>query len=266
MRHVILHHHIFKNAGSSLDFALSRQFGDAFCELHHETGVLSLGFILDFLVGNPAIRALSSHHSHGCCLREEAEARGIRILNMIFIRDPIERTASIYQYYRRVDGPGLFEDAAKELSYSGFVSFLIADHPYMIDNPQANQIANGGFYARPPAEHDLNRAQTRIQDFAMAAPVERFDDAMASFEYFAAPALKPTNLNLAYRRQNVSQHESRGLIASLPMVTRRWLTERSRLDARLHRFAEEELRRRIAATPDFTVRLSDFRARCAILP
>ena len=42
MRHVILHGHIFKNAGTSFDWSLERSFGEAFVD-HREDKLMREG-------------------------------------------------------------------------------------------------------------------------------------------------------------------------------------------------------------------------------
>jgi len=55
MRHIILHHHIFKNAGMTLDFSLKRQFGDAFANIHDATsdGMVDETMLFDYLDRHP---------------------------------------------------------------------------------------------------------------------------------------------------------------------------------------------------------------------
>jgi len=45
MRHVLVHAHIFKNAGTTFDFSLSRFFGHDFVD-HPKTGNFSLAGII----------------------------------------------------------------------------------------------------------------------------------------------------------------------------------------------------------------------------
>jgi hypothetical protein len=68
IRSIILHRHIFKNAGSSLDSALKNFYGEAYSEYHSSlspNGRVYPHELFDFLDLNPNLIALSSHHFHG---------------------------------------------------------------------------------------------------------------------------------------------------------------------------------------------------------
>jgi hypothetical protein len=102
MRHVILHHHIFKNAGTTLDFSLQRQFGAGFSGLHNEQhGVVSAGAVIDFLDQNPDLKALSSHDFH---TQDFGHGDRYRFFNLALVRRPLARMLSIYTYGRQSDG------------------------------------------------------------------------------------------------------------------------------------------------------------------
>ena len=64
---IILHRHIFKNAGSSLDWALQNYFGEGFAEFHasNEDGRIFPHELFDFLDLHEGVVAISSHHFHG---------------------------------------------------------------------------------------------------------------------------------------------------------------------------------------------------------
>lgn len=116
MRHVILHHHIFKNAGSTLDYSLRRQFGCDFASLDDERhGVVNGAMLLDRLEGDTAIRAISSHHlgakRYGTALRHGR----YRFFHFALVRRPMARFLSIYKFYRRAEFDNIFAKSAKEL-------------------------------------------------------------------------------------------------------------------------------------------------------
>ena len=64
MKNVILHGHIFKNAGTTLDWALERSFGKGFVNYRGD-GLRrgeGLANIRDILAKQPGLQAISSHH------------------------------------------------------------------------------------------------------------------------------------------------------------------------------------------------------------
>ena len=65
MPHVIFHHHIFKNAGSTLDYSLARQFPGLFMHLEDGGNPIAPEFLIKFLDANPHAKAISSHNFGG---------------------------------------------------------------------------------------------------------------------------------------------------------------------------------------------------------
>lgn len=261
MRHIILHHHFFKNAGSSLDFALSRQFGDGFASLHDASGWVSNEQMAMFLNRSPGIRAVSSHHT----LAQNFSVPGVWFFNFALVRRPLPRLISTYRFLQRSDGP--LSDLAQGTSFREFVRALIEHYPNMVDSPQVMAFARNGFYSRPTSDADLAIARARYAEFSLCAPVERFDEAMVTVEYFNSLVFLPKGLDLAYVPQNVGPigAEFDDFEKMLGPELFEWLSSRLARDEALWNFANAELDRRVSATPDFAAKLVAFKERCAAL-
>ena len=266
MRHVLLHHHIFKNAGTTLDFALERALGEEFSTIHAEieTGVVNKNKLLDFLNRNPKIKAVSSHHFHAQEYDLYLREHHYRIFNLALVRRSIIRLLSIYKQYRRSVGAAPLYLAA-ERSLSDFMNLLIARYPHFVDNPQVNIFANYGFYCRAVSYDDLMKAQARFSSFALCAPVERLEEAMVVLEYTLTPICEPHQPNLAYLPQNVSQQlpDEENLRNLIGTENFDWLQRVNAHDEALREAADKELNRKIEVVPNFEQRLHDFRRRCA---
>ncbi len=63
MRSVILHYHIYKNAGMSIEETLDRNFGERFCRLDTDdpNGHVTNDDLLAYLNRNAHVQAISSH-------------------------------------------------------------------------------------------------------------------------------------------------------------------------------------------------------------
>src|ERR1035437_7651830 len=63
MRYLILHYHIYKNAGMSIEDTLDRNFGERFCRLDtaDRNGRIANVDLLAYLNENAHVLALSSH-------------------------------------------------------------------------------------------------------------------------------------------------------------------------------------------------------------
>jgi hypothetical protein len=98
-RNVILHSHIFKNAGSTFDWSLKRNFGERFVDHRDDEAMLSgkMEHLDQFLSGHPQVVALSSHRIHF----RVSGWNQLRFHVVRILRDPIERARSVYNFDRQ---------------------------------------------------------------------------------------------------------------------------------------------------------------------
>ena len=101
MRFVVVHYHIFKNAGSTVEQILEREFAGAFARLHGPTPDATIDGedLAAFLQDHPSVRAVTSHH-----LRYPApEIRNVVLFDCCFVRHPLDRLDSLYSYFQKID-------------------------------------------------------------------------------------------------------------------------------------------------------------------
>ncbi|WP_346839863.1 sulfotransferase family 2 domain-containing protein [Microbulbifer sp. SAOS-129_SWC] len=136
MRYVIAHGHMFKNAGTSFDSALRSAFGEEGFLDHRDDESMRKGgvaYLNKFLSANSQIKAISSHH---LCSPLPAEAE-VSYLPVYFLRDPIERVVSVYNFERKQPISSLGSKMAKELGLLDYVRWrLQPDVPPTIRNFQ----------------------------------------------------------------------------------------------------------------------------------
>ena len=131
-RKVILHGHMFKNAGTSVDKLLLNNFGKGFVD-HRDDVKMQHGkqtYLIDFLQKNKKIRALSSHHLP---LPLEPVA-DIDLLFIIMLRHPIVRVGSVYRFEKiqKRDTPGAI--AAKKYNFQDYIRWRLDARPVVISN------------------------------------------------------------------------------------------------------------------------------------
>jgi hypothetical protein len=199
MRFVVLHYHIFKNAGSTIENMLDRNFGERFCRLDtaDPDGKLSNDVLLSYLRTNSRIEAFSSHH-----LRHPVPAaQGFLFFDLCFLRDPLDRIRSIYDYLREKPRPGdPVSDLAGKWRLPEFIPRVIETMPFQVNDVQVNLLANAGDYDHPPGQIDFDRAVKRMLETAWLGVVDQFNESIVGGRNLLEPvfpglvcAVQPVN-------------------------------------------------------------------------
>jgi hypothetical protein len=178
MRLVILHYHIFKNAGSTIEDILDHSFGERFARLDTRAGegLISNPDLVRFFDGRPNLRAFSSHQIR----HPLPEAAGYLFFDICFLRDPIDRIRSIYTYFRRRPNPAdPMSDLANRATLGDFIAGMIRDFPLFVKNVQVNLLACGGDSDEPEAR-DLDLATERMMATSFLGVVDGFGQSVAA--------------------------------------------------------------------------------------
>ncbi len=264
-RDVIVLNHFFKNAGSTLVWALRRSFGTRFADYRRLKcrDAWSNEALLDFLRDEPDVRAVEIHH-YPCGLLRDAE---FALHNILFLRHPLDRLRSTYDFYRQhppAEGPLI--SAARENDLPGFLRHLLSleQHPSL----HSQQVRRLCRLDRTPGRDDLALAVAMVRGMQVPGLVERFDDSAVLGE--VALRARFAELDLSYVPRNVSAGRPDTLAERMDQLADQIgralyddLVERNALDLELLSETERELDRRIAATDDFEALKADFLARCA---
>jgi len=267
-RYVIVHYHIFKNGGSTIEHILERAFPGRFATVHGSDpdATLDAPLLVEFLRQNTGIAAVSSHH-----LRyPKPLSRQTVFFDWCFLRDPLARLYSTYNHLRRGDADSLCARWARSYNPRQFAMRLIDEAPHQVSEVQVTQLANAGAFTRPADERDLERATAVIREMAVPGLVEMFDESLVVAEHFLRPAFP--NLRLEYIPQNVSQATPVAPAESREYWEGLWgkelyqrLLRMNEMDRELVRRAKREILRRLDLVPRAAGKLADLRSRCARL-
>ena len=258
MRFVILHYHIFKNAGSTIENILDAYFGERFCRLDtpDPNACISNSAVLSHLESNPQIGAISSHQ-----IRHPVPmAPGFLFFDLCFLRDPLDRIGSIYHYLREkpVENDPL-SDLAIRCDLRDFIIRVMEHMPQYVDNVQVNLLANGTSGYRSPSQQDFDCAVERMLDTSFLGVVDCFDESLVAGQYLLNPvfpgfdcAQPPVNasqrLGESFSSRLSSMEESCGeqVFAELQRL--------NALDSELVSRARAEVARRLEMVPDASIR------------
>jgi hypothetical protein len=203
------------------------------------------------------MKAISSHQFR----YPVPQAPGYLFFDLCFLRDPIDRIRSMYDYFRQKPVPGEpASDLAREQSIGGFIAGLVEHHAYRASNVQVNMLANG-VVNDPPAESDLIRATEVMLQTSFLGVVDCFNESLIAGQH----CLRPVFPNLAPAQQpaNVSSGPDSATEfkrACDPDVYAE-LVRLNTLDSELVNRARAEVRRRFAMVPDGPARLRELQER-----
>lgn len=122
-RTVVLHYHLFKNAGTSVDHMLKAHFGPAWVTAEFSmAGNDNTRAVQDWIADNPEAHAFSSHTMVGPLPRVE----GVDIIPVIILRNPLARIASAYRFERKQEADTWGAELAKTHDFEGYVQTRLA--------------------------------------------------------------------------------------------------------------------------------------------
>jgi hypothetical protein len=269
MRRIILHGHIFKNAGTTFDWSLARSFAGGFVEDRQDDEMRARGreHIAALVESRESLVALSSHHMP----RDLPRLKGVRFEPVYLLRHPLERMRSAYDFERkqRIDTPGSL--AAKSKSFRDYVEWRMQNNvSRTIRNYQTLYLA--GHHRRASnakiAVKFFSAAIETLRKVQLVGLVELYDESMVLFE----TALRESfpEIDLSYVSQNVSRKKRRqeepgsavaATLQALGNLQQQVIDENS-YDLALYQLVKSRLTSQMAAIDDFDDRLAEFRRRC----
>lgn len=261
VRFVLLHYHFFKNAGTTVEDILAHSFFENYARFDSEDFDGSVGHaeLISFLQRHPRMKVVSSHQFR-FPLPEEP---GFVFFDLCFLRDPIDRIRSMYDYFRQKPIPGEpASELARDQPVGGFIRGLVEEHSYRVSNVQVNMLANG-IVNDLPVEADLDRAIEVMLQTSFLGVVDLFSESLIAGQYRMRPVFP--SFALAQQRANVSSGRDSATKfkqACDPDVYAE-LVRLNVLDIELLNRARVEVERRFALVPDRVDRLRELREQIA---
>jgi hypothetical protein len=253
VRYVILHYHILKNAGSTIEEILVNSFWENFHRFDTSDRDASIqnAELVSFVESHPGLKAVTSHQ-----IRHPVPVvPGYIFLDCCFLRDPIDRIKSMYEYFRDKPVAGdPVSECARGLGLGEFVQRLVDEIPWYANDVQVNLLANG-IANDTPNRLDLERAAQRMLETSFLGVVDCFNESLAAGQYFLSPLFP--SLDCAQPAVNVSRSVGRSLTDRKEEVREACdariytkLLELNALDRDLVERARAEVRRRFEMIPD----------------
>ena len=180
-RTIILHYHLFKNAGTSLDRILQKNFPDRWVTREFpRNGGNNSALVADWIRAERRAVAFSSHTMLG----PVPAVPGVRIISVIVLRDPVARIVSAYRFERRQSADTLGAQMAKDHDLEGYVRGRLAI-------PGDRQCRNFQTYRLasfvPGPEPELDRAMRALDVVSLVGLVERFGESITRLGEIVRP-------------------------------------------------------------------------------
>ncbi|MCU0552960.1 MAG: tetratricopeptide repeat protein [Leptolyngbya sp. Prado105] len=265
-RIVLVHHHIFKNAGTSFNHALEKAFGDRFLEYDLPgSQVVTTARLADFIQEHPEALAVSGHH----IALPTPQSDALQTLSTVLIRKPLARVRSIYEFERKQNAQTEGAVMAKQLDFKAFVAWRLDTSPHVFCNYQVLYCSRTdnlvGKYA--PTEQDLELALENLKGCLAVGTVERYSEflMMAQYAldaYHSGIVLKNLHLNVtakpaAAAEPRMSTRDK--LLEELGADLVQQLEEQNQLDTRLYEFANQQVDNWLAEQGEAKARYFDIK-------
>mgnify|MGYP002628374365 CR=1 FL=1 len=179
MRTILLHYHLFKNAGTSLDHLLQENFADQWVTREF-AGQNNTAQVRKWIEDTPDAVAFSSHTMMGPL----PQVPGVQIISMMLLRDPISRIRSAYRFEHKQVSDGFGAVLARHTSYDGYVRVRLA----MPWDRQCRSFQTWRLASLVPGEgSELERAKEAVDRLSLVGRVEAFDDFLEQLQALVEP-------------------------------------------------------------------------------
>ncbi len=241
-RPVVVHYHIFKNAGTSVDAMLQKSFGEQWSPFEgaHASDVQSSSAIGAFLRARPEIAAVSTHLGRPPLPWPEC-------LPIVFLRHPILRAWSVYEFTRQ-DTSQPYSKVARQQSFADYIRWALdgGGNGIVVRNYQVVHLSDASFrtadlYQTDANTDDLRQSCDLLAEWGVVGIVERFEASCALFQAAygkLAPALnfEPYWLNRSNAKSSTVEQQLTDIQNEIGESLYNELLERNELDMMLYQF------------------------------
>lgn len=220
--------HIFKNSGTTVNFQLKKFYGPN--ELRHENdgkiGGIKFQDRIGAVVADDALKALSGHFTFNRVSQSLAQHGVTDVKYFSFVRDPVRRVVSMYNYSRTLPD-SRHHDVARDHDLDGFIRKLLDESPKLISNHQTACLSHD-------ATRTFEAAKSTISDYftfvGLAENIGATNDAcMANFGFAFDNSV----------RRNVS--ESTAKVSDITPETLARLQDLNQEDQRLYDYVHAQV-------------------------
>lgn len=185
----IIHHHIFKNSGTSFDKILELNFGkQAFFEDSKFPFFRYTSFQVEKIINSlKEYKSISSHQFPHPYTNEYDLVKTKSIYSITFLRDPITRVKSIYSFKKKNNDPSITSKNAQKYNFKDWLAHSIEDQfeRVHVSNSQCSFFSidcNGKPIKRKDGTsfiYDMDIAKKQLSKFFFCGITEDFDESIS---------------------------------------------------------------------------------------
>jgi len=241
-RSVLVHYHLFKNAGTSVERILRNSYGERWVKFDKaEPGAKISGAEMQaYIEANPTIKAVSSHQ-----LVPAMPQGDFTVTPLVFLREPLARVKSAYlfEWQKQL---GLEEPKGPLGDY--IEEKFMQKHTSVIANFQVSRLSNTDYvdtclHITRYEEKLLLNAKEFVDQLPFFGLVDRFADSLELMRYHTASGFP--ELKIEEHRENVLQHTDQSQEQRIDSLRREIgnglfdeLCVRNRFDMQLYSYAQ----------------------------
>ena len=265
-RNILIHTHIFKNAGTTFDGSLEDNFKHRFID-HREDDLIRNNpkFLKEYLIKNSLVKAFSSHSIY----YKLADFDDVNLHYVYFLRHPIERMKSIYTFEKKQpEENSIGAQMAKKLSFNEYLLWRMQDGtPGTIRNGQTVFLSADGL-GMVDMKQKFAMALENLNISPLVGVVDRYDESMVVFEEHLKQFFP--KIDLSYIRKNVTDDDTRSLVKDkvkiilqqLDEPLQQLLKQKNKFDLKLYKQSNFLLDTEIDKIENFERKLKQFQERC----
>jgi len=256
-RAVILHGHMFKNAGTTLDWSLRRSFGEGFVDHRDDDAMRNNGeYLATYLREHSSVTALSSHWLP----LPVPETPDIKPRVLLLFRHPLERSRSVYKFERaQLDANAAGNKNARALSFRDYVKWRLQPGTGPAIKNFHTRYCSGNYFGKDMAQL-YDQALHNLESIPLTGLVHRYGASMVLFEQSLVKVFP--DLDLSWKIQNVSQSSTPSLEDKLEDIaeelgdTYSSLIDENKYDMMLFQYIQKRFEHQLSQIPKLGSHLS----------
>jgi len=264
-RTIIAHAHIFKNAGTTIDWILQRNFGLSFLDDRNDQLIRSdKNYLVKLLSEKKSLKAFSSHSLPLPINKVE----NVEFQVICMLRHPLLRVRSVYDFERKQKANTAGAIFAKNATFSEYVAWrMLPNSSATIRNMHVRFLTANSQLSGELGSGHLEQAKKYIQSNPLIGLVEEFDQSMVVFEQHFGQLGLP--LDFTYIKQNITKIKDQSdrerlndLQSDLGEELYAQLLANNKLDMELYSFALGVLSKRFSSLSNAEAKLNDLIVKC----